>query len=220
MSTTYTPTEKTRIERIPKRGSYDRDLVHSILDQSILCHVGVSIQGMPRVIPMAILRIGEFIYLHGSNASQLLKSLASGTYACITVSILDSVVAARSGFHCAVDYRSVVVFATGEEIEDYDEKSRILDAFVQHVVPGHKVRPSKAKEVNATTVLRFPLAEASAKVRDSGVSDFDEDKDIDQWAGVIPLRITAGAPRTSSELPRDIAPPAYATNFAGWGPRP
>lgn len=217
MTETYEPTEKTQVQRIPKRGTYDREIVHSIIDQSILCHVGVSINGTPRVIPTAILRVGEYVYLHGSNASQLLKALAEGAPVCITVSILDSLVAARSGFHCAVDYRSVVIFATGEEVTDRAEKERVLDYFIQHMIPGHKVRPPKAKELNATTVLRFPLIEVSAKVRDSGVSDFDEDQNLEMWAGVIPLSIAAGKPVKSPDVKADISTPDYATNFSGWG---
>lgn len=218
MAGSYETTEKTRVQRIPKRGTYDREVVHSIIDQSILCNVGVCIDGAPRIIPTAILRVGEFVYIHGSNASQLLNALAAGAPACITVSILDTLVAARSGFHCAVDYRSVVIFATGEEVMDKEEKERVMDYFVQHMIPGHKVRPPKAKEVNATTVLRFPLVEVSAKVRDTGVGDFDEDLDLEMWAGVIPLKIAAGTPQKSPAVKSDIATPDYATNFRGWGP--
>lgn len=218
MSGNYQPTEKTKVQRIPKRGTYDREVVHSIIDQSILCHVGVSVDGVARVIPTAILRIGEFVYLHGSNASQLLRSIASGTQACITVSIIDSLVAARSGFHCAVDYRSVVIFGTGEEVSEPTQKEHVMDLFVQHMLPGHTVRRSKAKELNATTVLRIPLIEVSAKVRDTGVGDFEDDLDLDLWAGVIPLRITAGEPRKSPLVKSEMPTPAFATNFNGWGP--
>lgn len=218
MPGSYEPTQRTKVQRLPKRGTYDRDVVHSIIDQSILCHVGVSIDGVPRVIPTAILRIGEFVYLHGSNASQLLRSLAAGAPACITICIIDSLVAARSGFHCAVDYRSVVIFGTGEEITDKAEKDAVLDLFVQHMIPGHKVRRSKDKELNATTVLRIPLVEVSAKVRDTGAGDFDEDMDLDLWAGVIPLRTAAGVPVKSPQVADHIETPDYAFNFAGWGP--
>ncbi len=192
--------------------------MHSIIDQSILCNVGISVDGAPRVIPTAILRVGECVYLHGSNMSQLLRALASGAEACITVSIIDGLVAARSGFNCAVDYRSVVIFGTGEEVTDAAEKKRLLDLFIQHMVPGHVVRPPKPKELAATTVMRFPLVVVSAKVRDTGVGDFEEDLDLDLWAGVIPLETTAGAPISAPTLKSEVAVPDYAVGFAGWGP--
>ena len=216
MTTEYLPTQRTEFQKVPTRGSYDRDLVHAIIDQSIVCHVGASMNNTARVIPMAILRIGEYVYLHGSNTSQLLRSLADGAEVCITVSIIDALVAARSGFHCAVDYRSVVLFAKGEEVRDRDEKMRILDGFIQHMVPGHKVREPKGKEINATAVIRFPLVEASAKVRDTGVSDFEEDQQLDSWAGVIPLKIVAGDPVDSPTLKAGVKTPEYVKNFTGW----
>lgn len=212
----YPITEKTRIRRLPKRGNYDRSVVNDIIDKSLLCHVGVSIDGQPRVIPTAILRIDDYVYLHGSVNSQLLMSLIEGAPACITVSIIDSLVASRSGFNCAVDYRSVVIFSSGEEITQSGEKNRILERFIQHMIPGHKVRPAKPKELNATAILRFPLTEASAKIRNSGVGDFEEDLDLDLWAGVIPLRIAAGSPKPCPHLKAGIETPKYALEFRGW----
>jgi len=143
----YEVTERTRIRRISERGTYDRETVHKILDEAILCHVGVAIDGKPRVIPTAILRVDEFVYIHGSANSQLLKSLIGGAPASIAVSFVDSLVASRSGFNCAVDYRSVVIFSdAAEEVTDPVEKERLLDAFVQHLIPGHKVRPRRDQD--------------------------------------------------------------------------
>lgn len=213
---TFPVTDRTKIQRLPKRASYDRPVAYEIIDKSLLCHVGVSIDGNPRVIPTAILRIDDHVYLHGSTNSQLLKSLIGGATACITVSIIDGLVASRSGFNCAVDYRSVVIFSRCEEIAGDDEKGRILNRFIQHMIPGHKVRPAKRKELNATAVVRFPLNEVSAKIRNSGVGDFEEDMDLDLWAGVIPLRIAAGAPRPCPRLKAGIRTPEYAREFQGW----
>jgi nitroimidazol reductase NimA-like FMN-containing flavoprotein (pyridoxamine 5'-phosphate oxidase superfamily) len=203
---------------MPKRGSYDREIVHSIIDQSIVCHVGIAVDGLPRVIPTAILRLGEHVYLHGNVNSQLLRNLAAGAPACIAVSIIDSLVAARSGFHCAVDFRSVVIFGVGEEILDPAEKDRIMGLFIDHMLPGHKVRPSKPQELGATAVIRFPLNEVSAKIRDSGVSDFEEDRALDLWAGIVPLKIAAGPAKPCSFVPAGNPLPAYVENFRGWGP--
>jgi nitroimidazol reductase NimA-like FMN-containing flavoprotein (pyridoxamine 5'-phosphate oxidase superfamily) len=173
---------------------------------------------MPRNIPTAIVRIGDAVYVHGSNASQLLKALAAGAPACITVSIIDGIVAARSGFNCAVDYRSVVVFGKAEEVTDVDEKNYIFDLFVQHLIPGHSVRPPHTSELAATTILRFPLEEVSAKVRNNGVNDFEEDLVLPGWAGTIPLRTVASAPISCAKLKLGTAVPSYATGFDGWKP--
>jgi uncharacterized protein len=214
--TQYAPTKRTQVNRLPKRGVYDRAVVHRILDESLLCNVGLVVDGLPRNIPTAILRVGEFVYIHGSNASQLLRALIGGAQACITVSIIDGLVAARSGFNCAVDYRSVVIFATAEEIADVGEKKRLLDLFINHMIPGHSVRPPTKKELRATSVLQFPLVEVSAKIRDAGVNDFEEDLALEQWAGVIPLKTIALTPKSCIHAKPNIAVPDYATTFSGW----
>ena len=206
----YEPSPRTRLRRIPERGSYDHDLVHAILDDAIVCNVGVVVDGRPRVIPTAILRIGEDVYLHGSANSQLLKSLAQGAPACITVSHVDAIVASRSGFNCAVDYRSVVIFGAATEITEPQAKDAVLRAFVQHLIPGHQTRPAKDKEVGATIVLQFPLTEVSAKVRAAGVKEFDEDYELDLWAGVIPLKLCAGPVQSCPKLKPGIETPDYA----------
>jgi nitroimidazol reductase NimA-like FMN-containing flavoprotein (pyridoxamine 5'-phosphate oxidase superfamily) len=210
MAATYKATERTRVRRMPKRGVYDREVVHKIIDEAIVCHIGVSVDGKPRVIPTAVLRIDEFIYVHGSINSQLLKALAAGAQACITITHIDGLVAARSGFNCAVDYRSVVIFAQAEDIKDAKEKAAVFDRFVEHIVPGHKVRPPNKKELNATKILRFPIVEVSAKVRDTGVNDFEEDLALDNWAGTIPMKTVFGPPKSCKKLRPEIAIPDYA----------
>ena len=206
----YDVTDRTRVRRIPERASYDREVVHAILDEAIVCHVGVVVDGLPRVIPTALLRIDEAVYIHGSANSQLLKSLAEGASACITVSHVDAIVASRSGFNCAVDYRAVVIFGSATVVEEEAEKERVLNALIQHLVPGHVTRAAKAKELGATMMLRFPLVEVSAKVRSAGVKEFEEDYELDLWAGVIPLRQQAGAPKDCPRLKPGIQTPAYA----------
>jgi nitroimidazol reductase NimA-like FMN-containing flavoprotein (pyridoxamine 5'-phosphate oxidase superfamily) len=208
----YAPTNKTRVRLRPDRGSYDRELVHAIIDEALVCHVGFVMEGEPCVIPTTILRIGEDVYLHGSQGNRMLAVLAEGAPACIAVTHIDGVVAGRSGFGCSLDYRSVVIYGTGEEVNGA-EKEAILDAVIQAVIPGHKVRRPKPSELGATLVLRFPLVEVSAKVRDCGVKDVEGDEVLDLWAGVIPLRVTAGPPKDDDHLKPNIKTPDYAIHY-------
>ena len=210
---TIEPTEKTRIRRRPERGSYDRSIVNSIIDEALLCHIGVAVDGEPRVIPTTIVRIDDHVYIHGSPNNQLLTALESGAPACIVVTLVDSIVAGRSGFGMSMDYRSVVIFGKAEKIVDLREKERIVAAFVEDIMPGHRVRPPKAKEIAATLFLRFPLTEASAKIRNHGVMDPEEDHALDGWAGVVPLKLTAGAPRDCANLKPGIPTPDYAKTY-------
>lgn len=209
----YPVTDRTQLHRRPDRGRYDRAVVHKIIDEALICHVGVSIDGVPHVLPSAIVRVGEAVYLHGGTNNHLLTALAGGAPACITVTLIDSLVAGRSGFGCSMDYRSVVIFATAETVSDPDEKAAIIAATVQDIIPGHVVRPPKPKELAATLVLRFPLLEVSAKVRDVGVLDVEEDYAGDLWAGVIPLRLAAEPAIPCPRLKQDIATPAYAAAY-------
>lgn len=208
----YAPTVRTRVQRRPERGNYDRALVHSIIDEALVCHVSFVHEGQPCILPTTILRIDEHLYLHGSPTNRMLGVLAAGAPCAIAVTHIDAVVAGRSGFGCSVDYRSVVVFATGERV-DGPEKEAIVDRVIQAVVPGHRVRRPKEKELDATLVLRFPLVEVSAKVRDCGVKDFDEDLALDLWAGSIPLKVTAGPPVDAPGLMPHIRTPDYALHY-------
>ena len=208
--TTIAPTEKTRVRRRPERAAYDLQVIHDILDEALVCHIGVATESGPRVIPTAIIRVGEHVYVHGSPNNQLLTTLADGAPACITVTLVDSVVAGRSGFGMSMDYRSVMIFGTAEKIVDTDEKERLVAAFVEDIMPGHVVRPPKKKELAATLFLRFPISEASAKIRNHGVVDPEEDHALDLWAGVVPLKLVAGEPRNCGDLKPGIPTPDYA----------
>ena len=208
----YTPTDRTRIARRPERGSYDRELVHSIIDEAIVCHVGFVMNGKPCVLPTTIVRIDENVYLHGSPENRMLSALAEGGTACIAVTHIDAVVAGRSGFGCSVDYRSVIIYAEGELVEG-DEKIKVVDAVIQSIIPGHRVRAHKPAEIGATLVLRFPLSEVSAKVRDIGVKDVESDYDLDLWAGVIPVQMIAKGAIDDSRLKAGINTPEYALNY-------
>ena len=181
--------------RYKGRGHYDRELVHAILDEAVLCHVGVVQEdGSPLVLPTLFARDGDAIYVHGSPASRLLRAGKKGVDVCVTVMLLDGFVMAKSAFHHSVNYRSVVVFGTAEEVTDADEKARALELLVEHVHPGRSAecRPPNDKELKATLVLRLPLDEASAKVREGGPIDDDEDLDLPYPAGVIPVRSVRG----------------------------
>ncbi len=209
----YTPTPKTQVRSRPARGAYDRETVHRIIDEALVGHIGFVVDGEPRVLPTAIVRIGEDVYVHGSAGNYMLTSLAAGAAACITVTLIDSIVAGRSGFGCSMDYRSVVIFSRGQKVEDADEKERLVEAFVQHIIPGHRVRAPKPEEIAATVFLRFPLTEVSAKIRDVGNLDVEADYDLDLWAGVIPLRLTAGPGRSCPRLKPGIDVPTYALHY-------
>jgi uncharacterized protein len=209
----YVPTPKTQVRRRPNRGVYDRETVHRIIDEALVAHVGFVADGEPRVLPTAIARINEDVYIHGSASNHMLTSLQAGAPACITVTLVDSIVAGRSGFGCSMDYRSVVVYSRGQMVEDVAEKERVIDAFVQHIIPGHKVRAPKPQEVAATIFLRFPLTQVSAKIRDAGVLDVEGDYDLDLWAGVIPLRLTSGPGKSCPRLKPGIGVPAYARHY-------
>lgn len=208
------PTDRTRVRLRSERGVYDRDRIYAIIDEALVAHVGVSVDGEPRVIPTAIVRIDDHVYIHGSPANQLLVALERGAAACITVTLIDSVVAGRSGFGMSMDYRSVMIFGKAEKITDLAEKERIVAAFVEDILPGHIVRPPKKKELVATMFLRFPLTEASAKVRDVGVVDPEDDIALDVWAGVVPMKMVPGAPQDCAQLKPGIATPEYAKRYS------
>jgi nitroimidazol reductase NimA-like FMN-containing flavoprotein (pyridoxamine 5'-phosphate oxidase superfamily) len=189
-------TERTTIRRLPKRGHYDRATIEAILDEALLCHIGFVADGQPVVIPTIHARIGDTLYVHGSAASRMLRTLRDGVPACVTVTILDGLVLARSTFHHSMNYRSVVVFGTAREVTDREEKLRALEAIVEHVVPGRtrEARAPNEKELVATMVLAMPIAEASAKIRTGPPLDDEEDYALPVWAGVIPMRLVTGEP--------------------------
>ena len=191
------PSDRTTVRRLPARGRYDAETVHGILDEALFCHVGlVDPAGHPVVLPTIHVRRGDHLYLHGSPASHLLRTAKKGIDVCVTATLLDGLVMAKSAFHHSMNYRSVVVFGTATEVSDGDEKHGALLDLVEHVRPGRsaEARPPNAKELAGTLVLKLPLAEASAKVRTGPPIDDEEDADWPAWAGVIPVTLAVGPP--------------------------
>jgi hypothetical protein len=192
------PTERTALRRLPERGRHDRATVDAILDEALICHLGlVDPEGRPFVIPTIHARVGDVLYVHGSPASRTLRTAAADTVeVCVTVTLLDGLVLARSAFHHSMNYRSVVVYGSATRVDDPAEKVAALEAVVEHVVAGRTAgcRAPNEKEVRGTLVLRVPLDEASAKVRTGGPLDDDDDLDLPVWAGHVPLRLVAGDP--------------------------
>ena len=193
-------TDRTRVRRLPERGSNDWSVVAAILDEALVCHVGFDVDGAPVVIPTAHARHDTTLYLHGAPASRMLRSVAGGVDVCVTVTLLDGLVLARSLFHHSLNYRSAVCFGRAVEVTDLEDKDRALHLFAEHVLPGRaaEVRRPTRGELMATRVLAVQLDEASAKVRTGPPIDDEEDLDLPVWAGVLPARIAFGAPVADS----------------------
>lgn len=208
-------TERTTLKRLPKRGVYDRKLVYGILDEGLFCHVGFAVDSRPFVIPTGYARVEDQLYVHGSQASRMLRTLAGGIDVCVTVTLLDGLVLARSAFHHSMNYRSVVIFGRATVVEEEQAKLAALFAFSEHVIPGrwNEVREPTEQELRATTVLSLGLAEVSAKVRTGPPLDDEEDYALPVWAGVIPLRLVADKPINDPRLPEGIEPPPYTNNY-------
>ncbi len=198
----FAPTARTTLKRLPKRAEYDRERVYSILDEAFICHVGFVADGQPVVIPTGYGRIRDVLYLHGSAASRMLRTLGEGVDVCVTVTLVDGLVLARSAFHHSFNYRSVVVFGRARVVTDGDEKRAALRAFTEHVIAGRwdEVREPNDAELRATTVLALPLEEASAKIRTGPPIDDEADYALPVWAGVLPLRLATGEPITDEQL--------------------
>lgn len=213
---TFPPTERTTLKRLPKRGDYDRDAIFAILDEAFICHVGFIVDGKPVVIPTSYVRVADDVYIHGSAASRMLRSLEEGIDVCVTVTLIDGLVLARSAFHHSINYRSVVIFGKAIVVDDQSEKLRALHAFTEHVVPGRwaDVRPPDENELRATLVLRLSLAEVSAKVRTGPPIDDERDYEIPMWAGVLPLRLIADAPLADDRVPAGIEAPDYVREYS------
>ncbi|MEA2338887.1 MAG: uncharacterized protein QOE82_2894 [Thermoanaerobaculia bacterium] len=203
------------MKRLAKRGEYGRDAINAIIDEALICHVGFVVDGSPVVIPTIHTRVGDTLYFHGSAASRMLRSLRDGVDACVTVTILDGLVMARSAFHHSMNYRSVVVLGKGHEVVDREEKLRVLDALVEHVCAGRvrDVRAPNESELRQTLVLAIPLAEASAKIRTGPPVDDEEDYAFPIWAGIIPMALTPSTPIDDERLVAGVSAPAYATNY-------
>jgi len=208
-------TEKTKIRRLPKRGNYDRDVINTILDEAFICHVGFVLDGQPYVIPTGFARVGGDLYIHGSAASRMLRTLSESVEVCVTVTLVDGLVLARSAFHHSINYRSVVVLGKATMVDDPSEKDKALEAITEHIVPGRwaDVRWPNELELKATTVLKLPIEEASAKIRTGGPIDDDEDYDMDVWAGVLPLSLTPGAVLPDERIKPNVAVPGYVSEY-------
>lgn len=214
--TQFQPTERTRVKRLPKRGRYDEETVFHILDSAFVCHVGFNVDGRPFVIPTNYGRSGTMLYLHGSSASRMLKTLGTGVPVCVTVTHVDGLVLARSAFHHSVNYRSVVILGTARLVEDPAEKMEALRIFTEHVLKGRwdDVRQPTDQEMKATTVLALPLEEVSAKVRTGGPVDDEPDYTLSVWAGVLPLETVAKSPEPDALRKADVPLPAYLKNYS------
>lgn len=209
------PTARTRVRRLPKRGAYDRATIDAILDEALVCHVGFVIDGQPFVIPTLHARDGDRVLVHGSAASRMLRNLGGGVDVCLTVTLADQLVIARSAFHSSMNYRSVVILGKARLIEEPKAKVEALRAFVEHLIPGRweDCRQPNARELKATWILEIPIDEASAKIRTGPPIDDDEDYALDFWAGVLPFAHGFGQPIRDAKLKRGVETPAYLAQY-------
>ena len=216
MSTSSAPTPRTRVIREPQRAVYDRNIVNRILDEGFLCHVGFAVDGQPFVIPTSYGRHEDVLYIHGSAASRMLRNVSGGIPMCVTVTLIDGLVLARSIFNHSMNYRSVVVLGTGTAIEDREEKLTALRLLSEHIIPGRwdEARQPNEKEMKATTIIRVPITEFSAKVREGGVIDDEEDYSYPVWAGLLPLNLVPGDPVNDSRLAEGTEVPGYVSGYS------
>jgi len=207
------PKQNTTVKRHPERGAYDRETIDPILDEALICHLGFVVEGRPFVIPTIHARDGDTLYVHGSPASRMLRTAKEDVDICVTVTLLDGLVLARSVYNHSMNYRSVVVLGRAREVTDRDEKLRAMQRVVEHVVPGrwNDARRPSAGEIKGTTILALALDEASAKIRSGPPTDDDADLRLPVWAGVIPLGIEPGDPVPDSGIAGP--PPAYVAEY-------
>ena len=215
MPETFTPTERTRVVREPHRGIYDRAVIDKILDEGFVCHVGFAANEQPFVIPTMYARVGDAIYFHGSAASRMLRGASSGIPVCITVTLADGLVLARSIFNHSMNYRSVVALGKATLVDQPEEKLAALRAFTEKILPGrwNDARQPNEKELKATSILRLPLTEVSAKMRSGPAEDDAEDYALQVWAGVVPLSLQAGSPIRDERCDAAIPVPGYAAKY-------
>lgn len=211
----FDKTERTAVRRVPQNATYDKETIYKILDEAFVCHIGFIADGKPVVIPTAYGRIGDKLYIHGAPASRMLRSLSGDIDICVTVTLLDGLVLARSAFHHTFNYRSVVIFGKAEQITERAEKIQALYAFSEHIIEGRwqDVREPNEKELSGTLVLSVPLNEVSAKVRGGPPEDDPQDLDLPIWGGVIPLTLVADQPISDPKLPSGIKTPSYAITY-------
>jgi len=208
-------TPRTTVRRMAKRAAYDREAIHSILDRAMVCHAGFVADHAPTVLPTLHARIGDRLYLHGSAANHMLRTAAAGAEICVTVTMIDGLVLARSAFHHSVNYRCAVIFGRAKRVDDPVRKLAAMRALVEHIVPGRwaATRAPNQKEIAATLILELPIDEASAKIRTGGPIDDEADHALPHWAGVIPLRLVALAPAPDARLDRSIPLPAHVCDY-------
>ena len=216
MSQPYVPTPRTRLVREADRAVYDREAAYRILDEGFLCHVGFVVDGQPFVIPTSYGRKDDSLYIHGSAASRMLRQLKESVPVCVTVTLLDGLVLARSIFNHSMNYRSVVVLGKATLVDDAKEKIEALRLLSEHIIPGRWAdsRQPNERELKATSVLRLPIEEFSAKIRSGPVVDDEADYSFPTWAGVVPLTIVAGTPIDDSRILPDQSVPGYARNYS------
>ncbi|MBC8120825.1 MAG: pyridoxamine 5'-phosphate oxidase family protein [Gemmatimonadaceae bacterium] len=214
--TQFSQTDRTTVTRLPKRAKYDQETVYAILDEGLVCHIGFVVEGFPSVIPTAYGRIDDMLYIHGSPASRMLRTLQGGVDICVTVTLIDGLVLARSAFHHSMNYRSVVIYGRASAVSDPQQKSEALRAFTEQVVPGRwaEVRLPSRAELAGTLVLALPLVEASAKVRTGPPVDDEADLGLSVWAGVIPLQTVAAPPLDDPLLGSGITAPEYVRRYS------
>jgi len=208
-------TDRTRVVREANRAVYDREAIYKILDEGFVCHIGFAAEGQPFVIPTMYARVGDSLYFHGSAASRMLRGASGGTPVCITVTLMDGLVLARSVFNHSMNYRSVVALGEAVLIDDSAEKLAALQALTEKLIPGrwNDARQPNEKELKATSILKLPLSEVSAKVRTGDVEDDADDYALRVWAGVIPLRLVAGEPISDARCDATIPTPTYAVGY-------
>jgi hypothetical protein len=216
---TLAPTDRSTLRRKKERGSHDRDLVHGILDEGLLCHVGFTAEGSTFVMPMAYARVGETLYLHGATGNRMLRQLAEGADVCVTVTLLDALVLARSAFHHSMNYRSVMLFGTTSRVVEDDEKRLASNALLEHMVPGRSAdaRPPSTEELRTVLIVRVPIEEGSAKLRSGGPIDEPEDLGMPVWAGHLPFSLVAGAPVADGDLPNGVEEPPNVRTYPARG---
>ncbi|MGH9499269.1 MAG: pyridoxamine 5'-phosphate oxidase family protein [Terriglobales bacterium] len=216
MSENYPPTARTRLVREPDRAVYDRAAAYRILDEGFICHVGFVVEGQPFVIPTGYGRVGDNLYIHGSAASRMLRNLDQGVAVCVTVTLLDGLVLARSIFNHSMNYRSVVVLGTAVAVQDPVEKLEALRLLSEHILPGRWVesRQPNEKEIKVTLVMRLPITEFSAKVRQGPAVDDEPDYAFPTWAGVLPLSMVAGVPIDDPRLMTGQTAPEYVKSYS------
>ncbi|MDX6732696.1 MAG: uncharacterized protein QOC54_2644 [Baekduia sp.] len=215
MASAAAASERSRVRRAPARADYERDTIDAILDEALVAHLGFTVDRQPYVIPSLHARVGDQVYVHGASSSRMMTMLGAGIPACLTVTLVDGLVLARSAFHHSMNYRSVVVLGHARYVEGPEEREAALEAFTERLIPGRwaEVRPPRRQELKGTRVLALSLTEASAKVRTGDPVDDEEDHALDVWAGVLPLTVVPGAPIPDARLRDGLEPSATVT---GW----